>query len=260
MARPTITPPYKLLIFAFLSTWSVLFTFWQTLVLARLINVISLGQICFLSVSYATILAIGLSMPINSVIPGKHVANPSSESSDAFTSAEDDTTLWTWMTFCESAAEFTYETVMMPTASAWFNPVISKGAKQDLDKQDVWRMSPLMSTEVLFRRFRETRKARSLLRHILASNSLDTFLDLSLTAVSVLLDYAGPVFMKLILERLALPTAQSRTEAIGLALILFGIGMTDAEVSLMRKLPVFVLCVPLSHCRSVLRTTGWLSV
>ena len=239
MARPTITPPYRLLVFAFLSTWSVLFTFWQTLVLSRLINVISLGQICFLGVSYATIIAIGLSMPINSVIPGKHVANPSSESSDAFTSAEDDTTLWTWMTFCESAAKPGYRIVMMPTTTAWFIPVISKGAKQDLDKQDVWRMSPLMSTEVLFRKFRETRKARSLLRHILASNSLDTFLDLSLTSVTVLLNYASPVFMKLILERLAVPTVQSRTEAIGLALILFGIGIIDAEASLMRKLLAF---------------------
>ncbi|KAJ7869653.1 multidrug resistance-associated ABC transporter [Mycena leptocephala] len=83
---------------------------------------------------------------------------------------EDYTTLFSWITF------------------AWVYPLIRRGTNNTLTEKDVWDLSPT-----------------TLLRSLLASNSLDLLLDAFLSIISVLLSFSGPVFLNLILQQLEHP-------------------------------------------------------
>lgn len=75
---------------------------------------------------------------------------------------------------------------------------IALGNERELQPEDLPTMSPTQQTAIVFDRFRQIATS-TLLRKILLANKLDLLLDLELTLVSVLFNYAGPFFLKRIL-------------------------------------------------------------
>ncbi|KAG8716744.1 hypothetical protein FRC09_015283 [Ceratobasidium sp. 395] len=97
---------------------------------------------------------------------------------------EDYCTLLEWITF------------------SWVSPLIAIGATQALEEKDVWKLSREMRTRVLMRQFLNLKRS-TLLRRLVAANARDLFLDLALTVVCAILDFAPPVFLNLILRALS---------------------------------------------------------
>jgi hypothetical protein len=67
-----------------------------------------------------------------------------------------------------------------------------------LQVEDLPNLSMSMKTAVVFDHFRQIGSS-TLLRKLFIANKLDLLLDCSLTIVSVILNYAGPFFLKKIL-------------------------------------------------------------
>ncbi|CAE7143619.1 unnamed protein product [Rhizoctonia solani] len=97
---------------------------------------------------------------------------------------EDHCTLFQWITF------------------SWVSPLVALGSQRPLGEKDLWQLSRLMRTRVLMKQFSQLKQS-SLLRKILAANARDMFLDLVLTVLSAILDFAPPVFLNLILRAMA---------------------------------------------------------
>ncbi|KAG8920033.1 hypothetical protein FRC02_001208 [Tulasnella sp. 418] len=93
---------------------------------------------------------------------------------------EDYTTLWGWISF------------------SWVSPLIDQGTIQDLTEHDIPDLSPSLQSKPVYRRFADFNQS-TLLRRIIAANSLDFFLDCSLTLVSSAVPYALLYFLKNIL-------------------------------------------------------------
>ena len=89
--------------------------------------------------------------------------------------------------------------------------MMDAGHKKSLDEKDVWQMSPFMQTKIIMDKFGQlTRK--SLLFRLLQANSLDIFLDTSLTAIVSVLDYSSvalPVLLEYLLKRWSTGTHSS---------------------------------------------------
>lgn len=75
---------------------------------------------------------------------------------------------------------------------------IALGNERELQPEDLPTMSPTQQTAIVFDRFRQIATS-TLLRKILLANKLDLLLDLSLTLLSVVFNYASPYFLKRIL-------------------------------------------------------------
>ncbi|KAH9854525.1 multidrug resistance-associated ABC transporter [Lenzites betulinus] len=98
-------------------------------------------------------------------------------------SPEDYTTVWGWVSF------------------RWVLPLLELGTHNTLNEVDVWSLSPTMQSRPLHIKF--SRSTGKLLKRIWATNSLDLMLDFILTFVSIVFNYAGPFFLKRILDSLA---------------------------------------------------------
>lgn len=117
-------------------------------------------------------------------------------------SPEDYTTLWNWITF------------------AWVTPITQRNIQKE---EDVWKLSPLMATRAIYSKYVETGRLFVLpdgkitpgafFWHYWACNSLDFILEFGLSFVSLTLEFAGPLFLKLILDSISkLPTAVTEVE------------------------------------------------
>ncbi|TBU41809.1 P-loop containing nucleoside triphosphate hydrolase protein [Dichomitus squalens] len=96
---------------------------------------------------------------------------------------EDHTNLWGWMSF------------------DWVTPLLRKAvANTTLTQSDVYSISPIMQARPLFIKF--SRLRGGLLGRVWRANSRDMILDVGLTYVSIVLSYAGPFFLKHILDAL----------------------------------------------------------
>ncbi|KAJ6615389.1 multidrug resistance-associated ABC transporter [Mycena sp. CBHHK59/15] len=104
---------------------------------------------------------------------------------------EDYTTLWRWITF------------------SWVYPLIKRGTHATLRETDVWALSPTMQSRPIFIKFQSIHSA-TLLRHIIAANSLDIILDFVGTLCSIILNYAGPFFLKRLLDSIDHPDPTRR--------------------------------------------------
>lgn len=69
-----------------------------------------------------------------------------------------------------------------------------------------------MQSRPVFSKFTDIQHP-SLFRRLWAANSLDLSLDFALTFVSVSFNYAGPFFLKRILDALTNPTPENRSQA-----------------------------------------------
>uniref|UniRef100_A0A8H7XII1 Multidrug resistance-associated ABC transporter n=1 Tax=Psilocybe cubensis TaxID=181762 RepID=A0A8H7XII1_PSICU len=149
------------------------------------------------------VVTIPLALPSNRVDPKEigHSVSP-----------EDYTNLWGWITF------------------KWVYPLVKRGTNTTLEEKDVWDMSPTMQSRPIFVKFSSIKRS-TLLRRLWAANSLDLILDFSLTFVSVLFNYAGPFFLKRILDLIDLeePTPESRTRAYIYAFLAFTCSILKAQ-------------------------------
>lgn len=194
LAKPQPTPAYDLFALALLKLLGTVLVFGGRLYDAHLY---ALPLPTLLIVGYsaellalAGILLVLLSTPIG--VPSARVPPGSVGKS---VSPEDYTSLWGWLSF------------------GWVSPLVARGTSVTLHEPDVWALSPALQSRALFAKFSQTRRA-TLLRRIWAANSLDIMLDFGLTFVSVLFQYAGPFFLKRILDAVGpQATPESRAKA-----------------------------------------------
>ncbi|KAG6905629.1 hypothetical protein DXG01_001538, partial [Tephrocybe rancida] len=145
------------------------------------------------------VLGVVLGMPL--ALPGRTVKE---EEIGLSVSPEDYTSLFGWITF------------------SWVYPLVHRGRYTTLNEKDVWALSPTLQSRSIFIKF-VTLPQTTLLRKLFTANSLDLFLDFSLTLVSVCFNYAGPFFLKRILDAIDLtsPTSESRAQAYIYAVLAF---------------------------------------
>ncbi|KAI0065886.1 multidrug resistance-associated ABC transporter [Artomyces pyxidatus] len=156
-------------------------------------------------VALLALLATIFSMPVG--IPGRGVDVQQIGKS---ISPEDYTTLWGWATF------------------HWVWPLIKRGTHETLNEDDVWNLSPCFQSRPVFIQFTRTKRA-TLLRKLWAANSLDIILDFILSFVSVVFNYASPFFLKRILDAIAYPTPENRSQAFIFAFLAFGCTIIKAQ-------------------------------
>ncbi|KAI0332219.1 multidrug resistance-associated ABC transporter [Cubamyces sp. BRFM 1775] len=128
-------------------------------------------------VAVAGLLVVVVNMPLD--IPSKYVKK---EEIGKSVSPEDYTTVWGWMSF------------------RWVIPLLDRGNSTTLNEADVWSLSPTLQARPLHIKF--SRSSGKLLKRIWQANSLDIIMDFVLTLVSVVFTYAGPFFLKRILDAL----------------------------------------------------------
>jgi hypothetical protein len=103
------------------------------------------------------LLVVTLSTPI--AVPSAHVKR---EELGRTLTPEDYTTLWGWLSF------------------GWMTPLVVKGADTTLNEDDVWTLSPMMQSRVLFTRFMEEKRV-TLLGWIIFANISDIIWDFVLS-------------------------------------------------------------------------------
>ncbi|KZS96802.1 multidrug resistance-associated ABC transporter [Sistotremastrum niveocremeum HHB9708] len=96
---------------------------------------------------------------------------------------EDYATLFQWITF------------------SWVYPLIKRGTNATLKEKDIWALSPTMQSRPVYKKFCAI-TGSTLLKRLWFAGSLDLILDFTLTLVSVGFNYAGPFFLKRILDAL----------------------------------------------------------
>ena len=109
-------------------------------------------------------------------------------------SPEDYCSLWDWISF------------------HWVAPLIKKGTYSTLNEDDVWRLSPTLSSRPLTSLFKDIGPAHIVWK-LWTANSGDMIWDFLLTLVSVTFTYAGPFFLQRILAAIDDPTPESRARA-----------------------------------------------
>ncbi|KAJ6605651.1 ABC transporter type 1, transmembrane domain-containing protein [Mycena sp. CBHHK59/15] len=137
-----------------------------------------------------TLLYVTVKMPIG--LPSTFVRK---EDIGYSVSPEDYTSLFGWITF------------------SWVYSLIQRGTNTTLEEKDVWTLSPTNQSRPLFTKFQNLRGA-SLLRRLWAANSLDILLDFFGTLGSVIFQYAGPFFLKRLLDSIDRPDRTSKDKGI----------------------------------------------
>ncbi|KIJ28632.1 hypothetical protein M422DRAFT_784503 [Sphaerobolus stellatus SS14] len=155
--------------------------------------------VCLNFTVIVTLLAIVLYMPAN-VPTSQFIAENIGKS----ISPEDYSPLWAMITF------------------EWILPLIKKGNKQPLKRDDVWELSPTLQSRAVHTKF-ASMKRKSLFRKLISANALDFSMNFILTLVSSTLSYANPFFLNRILKAIETPSNDEewRTRAYFYALIMF---------------------------------------
>ncbi|WVR08508.1 hypothetical protein IAU60_005563 [Kwoniella sp. DSM 27419] len=136
------------------------------------------------------------------LLSGLKLASPDNLSRLPTVAFDDDVTLYSWLSF------------------DWINPFIKFAASKELEPEDLPRLSMTQQTAVVFDRFHRL-KASTLLRKLLLVNKLDLAMDAGFTLISVVFNYAGPYFLKKILEGLTLKTPEAISQAYIYAILAF---------------------------------------
>jgi hypothetical protein len=126
---------------------------------------------------------------------------------------DDNVNLYQWITF------------------SWVWPLIRTGYDHDLADNEVPPLSRSMRTKESYGTLKSYTSS-SLLIRILRANSLDTFLDISLTFISVICNYASPYLIKRILDAVTDPTPEAKARAYVYAILalLASIGKAQADI------------------------------
>ena len=83
----------------------------------------------------------------------------------------------------------------------WVMPLLEKGTWNTLNEVDVWALSPSMQARPLYTKFSRAATGK-LLARLFKANAVDITLDFILTYLSIIFNYAGPFFLKRILDAL----------------------------------------------------------
>ncbi|KAJ7725290.1 hypothetical protein DFH07DRAFT_970902 [Mycena maculata] len=132
------------------------------------------------------LLTVTLDMPMN--LPSTRVKK---EDIGRSVSPEDYTRLRAWLTF------------------SWVYPLIKRGTRETLNEKDVWGLSPTMQSRPVFIKF-QTIQSASLLFRLLRGASLDMIIDFVGCVLSIVFYYAGPFFLKRILDSIDQPNPTPR--------------------------------------------------
>ncbi|KAI0332220.1 multidrug resistance-associated ABC transporter [Cubamyces sp. BRFM 1775] len=114
-------------------------------------------------------------------------------------SPEDYTTAWGWMSF------------------RWVTPLVDRGSHDTLNEADIWSLSPTMRARPLHIKF--SRSTGKLVKRLWRANSLDLVMDFILTYASIVFNYAGPFFLKRILDALDTSELEGSPEKKALAFV-----------------------------------------
>ncbi|WVQ70586.1 hypothetical protein IAR50_000105 [Cryptococcus sp. DSM 104548] len=190
--RPLTTPPWAVVIATSIlcvtSVWSVAqawyiqavsgsLPFWAP----RSVLVLELANIISTSLVLAILASLKLAPPeVLSRLPS--------------VAPDDNVSLFSWITF------------------SWVDSFIQYGNTHELEVADLPPLSMTQQTSVVFDKFRQV-KASKLVWKMFLTNRLDLVMDASLTLVSVILNYAGPYFLKRILEGLGSQSKEAMSRA-----------------------------------------------
>ncbi|CDO68600.1 hypothetical protein BN946_scf184996.g31 [Trametes cinnabarina] len=209
--RPTATVPYDLLVLfgSHLVLGTIIFL---GLLYDRYVYAIPLSSPMVIVVHVVNLIAVGgvftvvMNMPL--AIPSKYIKK---EDIGKTVSPEDYTTVWGWASF------------------RWVLPLLERGTYNTLYETDVWALSPTMQARPLHIKF--SRSTGKLLKRIWATNSLDLIVDFVLTYVSIIFNYAGPFFLKQILDALSASgrNPEMRALAFVYALLAFASSLCKAQ-------------------------------
>ncbi|KAF7340568.1 ABC bile acid [Mycena sanguinolenta] len=128
---------------------------------------------------------------------------------------EDYTPLWKWISF------------------SWIYPLIKKGTYTTLNDKDVFNLSPNIQSRPVFIKFSSLSKP-TLIQKLWVANSLDIIVDFTLTLVSVIFNYAGPFFLKRILDSIdkSAPTRRDKGSAYVYAMMMLLCAILKAQCDL----------------------------
>ncbi|KAJ6562715.1 multidrug resistance-associated ABC transporter [Mycena vulgaris] len=130
-------------------------------------------------------------------------------------SPEDYTPLWEWISF------------------SWIYPLIKKGTYATLSDKDVYQLSPNLQSRPVFIKF-SSLQMPTLIQRLWAANSLDIIVDFVLTILSVIFNYAGPFFLKRILDAIDTdhPSRRDKGTAYIYALLMLVCAVLKAQTDL----------------------------
>ncbi|KAI0687745.1 P-loop containing nucleoside triphosphate hydrolase protein [Cytidiella melzeri] len=214
LMKPPCTPPYFLLLFYAANVLSGL----ADLIAAILGPKEELGKIVLdlLRATIPTILLwIAGTFPLEEILPCSNAASDKDIPSINLTMPEDNLNLWSWMTV------------------SYVSPIFKVAMSRTLDEPDVWSLSPFFAHKNLFTKYLgycQKHPNHSLLWFLLASNSLDLILDITLEMWSVVVGFVPPFALQQILAALADSDPQARTTAYLYTFVFFIANMSFAQV------------------------------
>ncbi|KAL1739961.1 hypothetical protein HDZ31DRAFT_20024, partial [Schizophyllum fasciatum] len=214
--KPPATPPYLFLVFAFVYVLAAVVRLGYD---ARL-GPTRAAKDALVMIIPALYIWVGGTLPVKTVRPNEDVARPHDTPTACQTVPEDDVTLWQWFTF------------------SFVEPIFGVSDKRTLQAADVWNLSPYFQHKNLFNKYLEyvtKHPDHSLLRFLLASNSLDLILDLLLSSWTVFVGFVPPYALQEILKALESNTPASRTTTYNWALVVFIAHLTFAQKDLIQR-------------------------
>ncbi|KAJ6575411.1 pleiotropic drug resistance ABC transporter [Mycena capillaripes] len=167
----------------------------------------------------AIFLWIAGTLPLQTVAVSTNIAGPKDIPSVTLSCPEDNVTLWQWATF------------------SFVEPIFHLANKGTLNESDVWTLSPYFKHKNLFNKcleYRARHPTHSLIRFLLASNSLDLILDIVLELWGAVVGFVPPYALKEILAALADPTPETRSTAYYWTLVTFLAHLSFAQVDLIQ--------------------------
>ncbi|EMD33950.1 hypothetical protein CERSUDRAFT_117480 [Gelatoporia subvermispora B] len=157
------------------------------------------------------------SLPLQAVLPAKNAATEKDTPSNALCMPEDSVNLWTWSTF------------------SFVEPIFPVAMSKTLNEEDVWSLSPYFKHKNLFQKYLKycaKHPTHSLLRFLLASNSLDLIIDMAIELWSAVVGFIPAYSLQRILSALADPSPESRRTAYTFALVTFLAHLSFAQFDL----------------------------
>ncbi|KIK07255.1 hypothetical protein K443DRAFT_129256 [Laccaria amethystina LaAM-08-1] len=210
--RPPRTPPY--LFMAFASSLSITS-------LVDIIHNILMGKyavVDFIAMMFSTTFVwVAGTLPLKTYRPALNVAQSKDMPFSDLSCPEDDVNLWSWSGF------------------TFLNPILLLASQRTLNETDVWSLSPFFRHKNLFTKclhYRVLNPTHSLLRFLVASNSLDIILDISLEMWSAVVGFVPPYALKEILSALAADTPEGKRVAFYWTLLTFIAHLSFAQADL----------------------------
>ncbi|KAF7311117.1 P-loop containing nucleoside triphosphate hydrolase protein [Mycena chlorophos] len=216
--HPPITPPYVSAAFAFVQFLAPLIQLTLELVDTQPDFEATAFYAVRILLPAAFLYVLG-TLPMQSVPPAQNVAGPTEVPSVFKTCPEDNVTLWQWATF------------------SFVEPMFDVANKGTLNDTDVWSLSPYFKHKNLFNKYLEYRAnhpSHSLIRFLLASNSLDLILDVTLELWSAIVGFVPAYALQEILAELANPTPESRAKAYYWTLVVLLAHLSFAQKDLIK--------------------------